>query len=284
MMWRWLKKLIMLLGIGLLIILTIQFIVLLPLPNHSLSSRQQRADVQYTQTPTIMIPGWGGNSTTYRKMVSYYQSHHYAQKVMTVWVSPTGQVKTAGSYHGQKNALIQILYNWNYNASYHPQVHQLSKVLMVLHQQYHINKMNVIAHSYGGTEFMHAYFASKTIQKQIQLHQVILLGVPVEESFGVHVKFVPELWKKSHDRNFQQLIYQMHNWQPTNPVNFYNIMGGKDQEVPRIQSEMLKALVTMHPTIQYRQVVVPHTNHFQLHDRPQIIKAIAHVLWQPKED
>lgn len=283
-MWHWLKWLVMVLGIGILVLLMAQFIVLLPLPNHALSTSDRRADIQYQATPTVMIPGWGGNSTTYRKIVAYYQQHHYAQKVMTIWVSPSGQVRSAGNYHGQNNALIQVLYNWNYNATYHPQVRQLTKVLTVLHQQYHIRQMNVIAHSYGGTEFMHAYFGHPNLQKQIHLHKVILLGVPVEESFGVHVKFVPELWKKSHDRNFKQLVSQMRAWQPTNCVSFFNIMGGQDQEVPRIQSEMLMALVKVHPTIHYRQVIVPHTNHFQLHDRLQIIKAVGKVLWQSKEE
>lgn len=265
-----------------IMLMAIQFIVLRPLPCHPISSSEQQNNVRYTNVPTILVPGWGGNSTTYHRLVQTYQQRQIAQKVMTVWVSPSGQVRTKGSFHGQKNALIQVLYNWNYNASYHPQVYQLDKVLRVLHSRYQINKMNVIAHSYGGTEFMHAYFGSPYLQRQITLDKVIFLGVPVEESFGVHVKFVPELFKKSHDRNFKELVRQMTIWTPTKDVAFYNIMGGSDDEVPKIQSEMLQSLVKIHPQLTYRQVVVPHTNHFQLHNRPQILDGIAHILWSGK--
>lgn len=277
---RLLKGFTAAISILLILMLIIQFIILLPLPNHSLKPSDYRSSIHYDQTPTVMIPGWGGNTTTYRRMTHYFESHHYAQKVMTVWVSPTGTVKTSGSYHRQKNALIQILYNWNYNASYHPQVHQLTKALQLLHDRYHIKRINVIAHSYGGTEFIHAYMSSKKLQRTIQLHKVVFLGVPVEESFGVKVKFVPNLNRKSKDRNFRQLEQQMRSWHPnSSPIKFFNIMGGRDESVPRVQSEMLQTLVRIHPEIQYRQVVVPKTNHFQLHDRITIIQRVAHILW-----
>ncbi len=276
---RLVKSFVTVISILLILVLIIQFIVLLPLPNHSLRASDYRSTIRYSETPTVMIPGWGGNTTTYRRMTRYFESHNYAQKVMTVWVSPTGTVKTSGDFHQQKNALIQVLYNWNYNASYHPQVHQLTRVLQLLHDRYHIEQMNVIAHSYGGTEFIHAYMGSKQLQKDIQLRKVVFLGVPVEESFGVKVKFVPNLNRKSKDRNFRQLECQMRNWRPNSTVKILNIMGRNDEEVPRIQSEMLQSLVRIHPEIRYQQVVVPKTNHFQLHDRKVILQRVAQMLW-----
>lgn len=139
--------------------------------------------------------------------------------------------------------------------------------------------MNVIAHSYGGTEFIHAYMGSKQLQKDIQLRKVVFLGVPVEESFGVKVKFVPNLNRKSKDRNFRQLGCQMRKWRPNSTVKILNIMGGNDEEVPWIQSEMLQSLVKIHPEIRYQQVVVPKTNHFQLHDRKIILQRVGQMLW-----
>lgn len=274
-----LKGLAAFVSIVILLMLIVQFCILLPIPNRSLSHSDFRPDIRYSDVPTIMIPGWGGNTTTYYRMVRYFQKEHYAQKVMTVWVSPSGNVKTSGNYRHQKNAIIQILYNWNYNATYHPQVRQLTRVLTILHNQYHIKRMNVVAHSYGGTEFIHAYMGSKTLQKDIQLNKVIFLGVPVEESFGVKVKYVPNLNKKSKDRNFHQLERNMSEWDPQSVVRIYNIMGGADQSVPRIQSEMLQALVQIHPEISYHQMVVPKTSHFQLHDRKIIMQRVAQILW-----
>lgn len=276
---RLLKILVALVSGLVLLALVVQFTLLLPIRGSVLHRDEERQSVSYSNTPTIMVPGWGGNTTTYKKMVHCFQANHYGQKVMTVWVSPSGTVKTSGQYHHQKNAIIQILYNWNYNATYHPQVRQLQRVLTILHDNYHVNKMNVIAHSYGGTEFIHAYIGSKKLQRGIRLKKIIFLGVPVEESFGVKVKFVPNLNQKSKDKNFHQLERQMKNWNPDSTIKLYNIMGSADQEVPHIQSEMLQSLVRIHPEISYHQVIVPKTNHFQLHDRKVIIQHVAKILW-----
>lgn len=276
---RLLKVIVGLFSTLLILALVVQFLILLPIPGRHLQTKDYQKDYRYVDVPTILIPGWGGNTTTYRRMIKFYQNEHYAQKVMTVWVSPTGNIKTSGNYTGQKNALIQILFNWNYNATYHPQVAQLKNVLHLLHDKYHISTMNVIAHSYGGTEFMHAYMGDKTLQRNIQLNKLIFLGVPVEESFGVKDKFVPDLRKKSTDKNFKQLEREMREWQPQSKVTIYNVMGGSDESVPKIQSEMLKSLIAFHPHIEYHQVVVPHTSHFQLHSRQSIQRRIANILW-----
>lgn len=96
---RLVKSFAAIISILLILVLVIQFIVLLPLPNHSLRTSNERSTIRYSETPTVMIPGWGGNTTTYRRMTRYFEKHNYAQKVMTVWVSPTGTVKTGGDFH-----------------------------------------------------------------------------------------------------------------------------------------------------------------------------------------
>lgn len=150
-----------------------------------LTRAKYRSDVRYSSTPTILIPGWGGNTVTYQKLINYYQERHIAQKTLTVWISPWGNIRVTGHLNkGDKNALIQVLYDWNYDSTFHPQVKQLSRALSYLHSRYHIDRTNVIVHSYGGTEFMHAYLNSPQLQKDLQLNKVVFLGVPVEESLS----------------------------------------------------------------------------------------------------
>lgn len=79
--------------------------------------------------------------------------------------------------------MIQVLFDWNYTVSYRPQTKWLTNVMLILHDKYHINKMNVIAHSWGGSAWLHALAGSSKLQKEIKFSRVILLGVPVEESF-----------------------------------------------------------------------------------------------------
>lgn len=241
--------------------------------------------VRYSKVPTLLIPGWGGNTVTYNHLIKYYQKRNIAQKVMTVWVSPHHHIRVSGDWHGQKNALIQVLIDWNYNASYHPQVGQLRQVLIYLNKRYGIKQTNIVAHSYGGTEFMHAYMGSKYLQRALRLNKVVLLGVPVEEKLSDHLPNHYPLIHDSKDKNFYRLRTQMKEWQLNYPIEIYNLMGSKDGSkltdgaVPHIQSEMLRALIKSHPTITYHQKIYPNTTHSQLHDRPLILRQIERILW-----
>lgn len=271
-------------GVCVLLLLT-QAFLLRGTPGKAIDPAAGPKVVRYSKVPTLLIPGWGGNTVTYNHLIKYYQKRNIAQKVMTVWVSPHHHIRVSGDWHGQKNALIQVLIDWNYNASYHPQVGQLRQVLIYLNKRYGIKQTNIVAHSYGGTEFMHAYMGSKYLQRALRLNKVVLLGVPVEEKLSDHLPNHYPLIHDSKDKNFYRLRTQMKEWQLNYPIEIYNLMGSKDGSkltdgaVPHIQSEMLRALIKSHPTITYHQKIYPNTTHSQLHDRPLILRQIERILW-----
>ncbi|WP_251546656.1 alpha/beta hydrolase [Limosilactobacillus caecicola] len=237
--------------------------------------------VRYQSTPTLVIPGWGGNSWTYQKLIQTAQQQNVAEKTMTVWVSPSGHVRVKGHLNNH-NPIIQLLYDWNYTPTYHQQTRELTRALKVLHQQYHIKSMNVVAHSYGGTEWLHAYIGSRYLQKHIRFPKVILLGVPVDETFGERTKFTKWLFKKSTDTNFLRLEKLVKVTSLIHIGTIYNWMGSTgdrtDGEVPHIQSEMLRILIK-NQKVHYREHVYSNTNHVQLHQKKVILNDIMHVLW-----
>lgn len=284
-----LKKIAKVLGFSLgglcLLLLLTQAFLLRGTRGKSINQANGPSTIRYSEIPTILIPGWGGNTVTYNHMINHYQDKSIAQKVMTVWVSPRNHIRVSGNWHGQKNALIQVLFDWNYDASFHPQVSQLRHVLIYLNQHYGIKQTNIIAHSWGGTEFMHAYMGSKRLQRHLRLNKLIFLGVPVEESLSDRLPYHYLLIHHSKDKNFHQLRVQMKDWQLNYPITIYNLMGSKegsrltDGEVPHIQSEMLKALIQSQPMIKYHQKIYANTTHSQLHSRPIILKEIEQILW-----
>ncbi|WP_367341904.1 alpha/beta hydrolase [Limosilactobacillus sp.] len=250
---------------------------------HSFTS--ERRGFKASSTPTLLIPGWGGGTWSTDKMIQTFQNKKIAQKAMTVWVFPNGRTIIKGSLdQHQKNPLIQLLYVWNYSATYQPQTRQLTIVLKKLHNSYGVNKMNVIAHSYGGTEFMHAYIGSPSIQKMIDFRKIVLLGVPVDESFGTKTRYRLGLAKKSKDDNFKILEKEIKSVHTHHNDQIFNLMGSKDGErtdgsVPHIQSEMLRNLIKDHPNIQYHEHIYAHTSHPMLHQKSNIINDVAHYLW-----
>ncbi|EEU30845.1 hypothetical protein HMPREF0501_00250 [Limosilactobacillus coleohominis 101-4-CHN] len=237
--------------------------------------------VRYQSTPTLLIPGWGGNTWTYQKLINTAQKRNVAQKRMTIWVAPNGHVRIKGNLN-QKNSIIQLLYDWNYTPGYQAQTKQLTRVMRILHNQYHVRTLNVVAHSYGGTEWLHAYISSPDIQKNIRFPKVILLGTPVDETFGERTKFTKWLFKKSKDSNFKLMERQIRHTSLVRIGKIYNWMGAKggrtDGEVPHIQSEMLRTLL-QNKRVNYAEHVYPHTNHVQLHQKKQILNDILKTLW-----
>lgn len=243
--------------------------------------------VQRTTTPTLLILGWGGGTPSYRKMIHVYQDRHIAQKTMTIWVFPNGKTMVRGHLdHHTPNQLIQLLYVWNYSSTYGPQTKQLTAVLTMLHQRYHINNLNIIAHSYGGSEWANAVLRSAKLQRQIQYRRVVLLGVPVDETFGTKTRFGFHLVHRSKDENFKQLLQGAAKMKENrNQPVIFNLMGSKtgrttrtDGAVPYIQSEMMRVLVKR-IDCPYYEHVYPNTTHFQLHQKDKIIDDVARDIW-----
>ncbi len=280
------KRLLSIIGIILLLLLCVQLFMMSGSKSKPFGNQiNQRVD--RSTTPTLLIPGWGGGTPSYRKMIHVYQDKHIAQKTMTIWVFPNGKTIVKGHLDRQTpNQLIQLLYVWNYSSTYAPQTKQLTNVLTMLHQQYHVNKLNVIAHSYGGSEWANAVLRSPRLQRQIQYRRVVLLGVPVDETFGTKTHFCFHLVHRSKDENFKQLLEGATKMQQNhNQPMIFNLMGSKsghttrtDGSVPHIQSEMTRVLVKR-IDCPYYEHVYPNTTHFQLHQKDEIINDVAHDIW-----
>ncbi|WP_035191515.1 alpha/beta hydrolase [Ligilactobacillus equi] len=279
-------KKILLVALALIIIaLGIQLLLLKGSREEPLRQNRLKTDVTYSDTPTLLIPGWGGNAWTYSHLIDYYQKQNLAQKTMTIHVTPTGKVHVQGAVMNKKNSLIQVLFDWNYTKNYLPQTAWLSSVLRVLHKNYGINQLNVIAHSWGGTAFVHALANSSYLQKNINFKKIILLGVPINEGFSSKTSYNQALTQKTSDHNYLRLAKKLDKFNPHNLIHFYNLMGSKDGqkktdgEVPNVQSEFLKTVIHSNWST-YSQKVYKDTNHTDLHQNKEILNHMAAILWQ----
>lgn len=136
------KKVLRRVAIGLAVIIVVlagvQLYLLRGTPGKAITPTN--SSVKYSATPTLLIPGWGGNTWTYTKLIDYYQDQNIATNAMVVRVAPTGAVQVSGSLKGKQNPLIQVIYDWNYSTTYQPQVRELTQVLQVLATKYHVQK------------------------------------------------------------------------------------------------------------------------------------------------
>lgn len=263
-----------------LILLAVQAFTLRGTRGKNISTNNSR--VHYSNVPTLVIPGWGGNSWTYQALINRAQQNNVAHKTLTVWASPSGHIRFKG-HLDHRNPIIQLLYVWNYTPDYHAQIKEVRRVMIQLHQQYGVKKLNIIAHSYGGTEWLHAYIGSQYIQQRIAFPKVILLGTPVDESFGERTQFTRWLFKRSTDQNFKTMERQVRRTSLIHVGTIYNWMGANghrhtDGEVPHVQSLMMRTLIA-NQHVHYSETIYPHTNHIQLHQKKQILNRIMRILW-----
>lgn len=264
----------------------IQLYLITPLKEQPLRTNQLKKGYNYSDTPTLLIPGWAGNRLTYQAMVKSFQKENLAQKTMTIHVRPNGKIVVDGTVKNKKNALIQVLFDWNYTSSFRPQTRWLTDVMEVLHEQYHVDKLNIVSHSWGGSAWIHALAGSPKIQKEIQFKKVILLGVPVEESFDDSTTYRLASQKHSTDGNFHKLIAQARHFDLKNKIHFYNFLGEiknkpTDGSVPNVQSEFLKKIINP-KWAYYQQQTFKNTSHSSLHDNKRILSEISDILWKNK--
>lgn len=281
------KKLLFAFGIFLIVLgLGLQLFFLRGTKGQALRPNELRSNIAYNDVPTLLIPGWGGNGWTYSKLIKHYQAENIAQKTMTIHVSPTGKVKVKGTVAHKKNALIQLIFDWNYTKDYVPQTKWLKKTITLLHERYHVDKLNIIAHSWGGSAFVHAVADSKILQKQVAYPKVILLGTPIDESFDENISYRQAQKQGSNDENYKQLVKKFKRFAPQSNITFYNLMGAvagekTDGSVPNIQSKFLQKL--LRPAwSKYYQAVYQGIDHTGLHQNVRVLDTMDKILWNKK--
>src|SRR5699024_11848541 len=79
-------------------------------------------------------------------------------------------------------------------------------------------------HSWGGSAWLHALAGSCKLQKEIKFSRVILLGVPVEESFD-DISYKKAKKIHSTDGNYQKLVAQTKYLRLRAKIKFYNFLG-----------------------------------------------------------
>lgn len=262
--------------------LVIQMILLVPSPQRALRMNHRRKDIEYQDVPTILINGFGGSNYTYNKMINYYQKENIAQKTMTIHVTPTGKVHVSGSVKGKKNALIQLLFDWNLAKTYNPQTNWTVKVMKVLHDKYGISELNVVGHSWGGTEFLHALGQSKWMQKNIKFNKVVLMGTPVNEGVNNKETYSQALREHLTDAEYRKLKREYQNLTPCSKIHFYNLMAdyrdNTDTSVPNVQSEFLNQILNPEwSTCQTK--MFKGIKHSALHQDTKVLKVVAKLLY-----
>lgn len=254
--------------------------------SRTFSRASERTDISYSSRPTILFAGWGGYTFSYNRFIKYAQAHHYGEHTLTVYVTPHNHISARGSLASHHNPLIQVIFTWNYSASYSPHIKQAAAVIEYLHSHYHMNSYNVVGHSYGGSAWVNAYFRYPKMRSMAHVKRVMLLATPVEETLNPKEVFRRSLVHQSKDQHFREMMKEKsqvteEQW----PRRVYNVMGvAKDKQrtdgsVPAIQAEMIRPLFK-HAPIKYHEHTFYRISHSGLHQQSRVLRYAMQRLWQ----
>lgn len=234
---------------------------------------QWRSDVDYSKTPTLFVPGWGGHAWTYNRLLHWLAMQGYGHKVLTVRVDWHGHLHFSGQWQPtETNPLIQVLFDHSLTRSYQPQIDWITAILRALKQQYGVTAYNVVAHSWGGSAAIHSVVSEQRSGTLPRLHRMILLGAPVDEGRpGGAV-----------DLAYQRLHAARHRLRSLDAtvINVYGTLAGRqtDGSVPVYQVTALRDILRG-GLVTYHEVHLARTSHGQLHASPKVWRFVGESLW-----
>ncbi|CAJ1225908.1 hypothetical protein LZY01_12900 [Levilactobacillus zymae] len=237
-----------------------------------------RPDSQATPTPTVFIPGWGGNAWTYNGMLRWFARQGYAAKVLTVRVDYRNHLHFRGTWTGQAdNPTIQVLFDRNLTLDYRQQTRWVTQILRALHRRYGVTSYNAVAHSWGGSAMVQSLVQDGADPSLPRLRRLILLGTPVDES-----------QTDQPDPAYQRLLTLRQNLWANAGAEIHNVYGrlaghATDGQVPVWQATALREVVAQSP-IHYTEHPIPGLGHGRLHSALKMWQLIAQLLWVKKDD
>lgn len=236
--------------------------------------RNRRPILDYQATPTLFIPGWGGNAWTYNGLLRWLARAGFGHKVLTVRVDRLGGLHFSGNWEAAAdNPLIQVLFDHTFTADYQQQIDWITAILRQLKSRYHVQAYNLVAHSWGGSAAVNSLMLYGAATDVPQLNRLVLLGAPIDESSAT----------RPVDEAYQRLRAATSDLGELGPGTIHNVYGtlsGRltDGSVPVQQVTALRQVVAG-SSLRYQEHHIAGIGHSRLHASPRMWRLIARLLW-----
>lgn len=244
----------------------------------------RRSDLDYTNIPTLLVPGWLGSGRSYNAMIATFQKHNVATKVMTIIVGPTGKINATGHItKTANNPLVQIIFANNL-ANFKTHGKELLDILRFLQVQEGLQSYHLVAHSWGGNAMLNVLF-SENSQTLPKLKKLVFLSVPVNE--GADNKELPLVGLPKYQApQYAALLGRRHLLGSQPQLKIFNLIGKLHHQSGDGETKIGEAIAVT-PLFagsgaQITTIILPGLNHHQIHQTHPAFKAIISALWQSK--
>ncbi len=235
-------------------------------------------------TPTLFVHGYAGTKNSLGHMMSRLEEADGAHKALTITVKKDGTLSVHGKYDKYtRRPLIQVLFEDN-KSSMVNQTKWLKTVCATLKRDYHISRINVVAHSMGGVSFTNYLEETSTQNAYPITEKLVLIGAPINGlAIGDSRYNLSENGPKTETERYANLYKNREKIAKS--IQVYTIAGDvldgteSDGSVP-LASALSAKFIFQNVTSYSEKVFSGKTaSHSNLHENEEIDQAVSEFLW-----
>ncbi|WP_226674862.1 alpha/beta hydrolase [Rossellomorea aquimaris] len=232
--------------------------------------------------PTVFVHGYKGTYNSFRTMLDRFENQHgWGQKTLEITVSDSGSVRYKGSIPDNPTSppLVQVIFE-NNRASLDKQGIWLENAMKLLHHQFNVSNVNIVAHSMGGlasTKYLEDTTDSPFVPKT---HKFITIATPflgvTKDSYDQINTGAAVIDLKPESRALKELFINR-NMIPSD-IEVFSIAGSGD-DVVNVQSALGSEFIFEKNTFQSQIVYDPSISHSGLHETVKVDRLVGDYLW-----
>ncbi|WP_439442941.1 alpha/beta hydrolase [Listeria aquatica] len=235
-------------------------------------------------TPTLFVHGYAGTKNSLGSMMSRLEEADGAHKALVITVKKDGTLSIKGKYDKfSRRPLIQVLFE-DSKSSMVNQTEWLKTVCAALKRDYHIVKINAVAHSMGGVSFTNYLEKTSTQNAYPITEKLVLMGAPLNGLAISDSRYeLSENGPKTETERYANLYKNRENIPKS--IQVYTIAGDvldgteSDGSVPLASA--LSAKFIFQNVASYNEKVFSGkaASHSNLHENEEIDQTVSEFLW-----
>lgn len=239
-----------------------------------------------SNVPTLFFHGYKGTLLTFNGMLQRLSRNEYAERSVTLTVSPTGDITEDGKWTSEGNPMIQVIFEDNTNQEWQ-QAEWIQRVLEYLSETYQTKQVNLLGHSMGGVSIMR-YLANYGVEgSDVTIRKVVTIGSPFND-FNKDDRELAEIAKTGPQVPAPRFVEYDENFSNyPQDVPYLNIAGdidgdnGSDGTVPVASVAALNYLFEKYQLpYEFIKVDGKTAQHSALHENRKVDKLVAEFLWK----
>ncbi|UDM70836.1 alpha/beta fold hydrolase [Vagococcus fluvialis] len=247
-------------------------------------------EVTKTNTPTIFIHGYSGNSNTMNKMIKTLEKSTVTEEEMVIRVFEDGTLDVETDLKNefsQNNPSINLIFDNNTSSQWH-QAEWIKSALTYLKAEFKVEKVNIVGFSMGGiSSFLYMEtFSNDSTQPVVE--KLVTIGDPFNEFIDDNEQSEESILEKGPAQISEQLANYQTLVQNLPSESRYFLIGGQisgdklsDGTVPLNSSLGIYSLLKQNNLFVKHQIILGNEGkHSLLKKNPEVIQLVGNFIFE----